>query len=98
MYFFVATCAKKWRKVLALSERIRTFAEKFIMARQFIITGINVLTRQREQLSRPMTEEEAQLRLEREMANRRYQRYQPHKRLKVERLQAVQLTINFDNQ
>lgn len=68
------------------------------MAKQFIITGINVLTRQREQLSRPMTEEEALLRLEREMANRRYQRYQPHKRLKVERLQAVQLNINFDNQ
>lgn len=68
------------------------------MSHQFIITGINVLTRQREQISRPMTEEEAQLRLEREMANRRYQRYQPHKRLKVERLQAVQLNINFDNQ
>ena len=63
--------------------------------RKWIITGVNRLTRKREQLSRPMSETEAVERLQREVANRRYQRYQPHVKLKVERLEAVQLTINF---
>lgn len=62
---------------------------------QYIITGVNRLTGLRDQLSRPMTEEEAQLRLEREQANRKYQRYQPHTKLKIERLEARQLTIQF---
>lgn len=61
----------------------------------FIITGINKLTRMREQLSRPMPKEQAEQRLQREIANRKFQRYQTHTRLKVERLEAVQLTINF---
>lgn len=62
---------------------------------QYIITGVNRLTGQRDQISRPMTEEEAQLRLERERASRKYQRYQPHTKLKIERLEARQLTIQF---
>lgn len=62
----------------------------------FIITGINRLSARREQISRPMTEEEAQERLQREVANRKYQRYQAHTRLKIERYEAVQLTINFN--
>lgn len=62
---------------------------------KWIITGVNRLTRKREQLSRPMGEQEAAERLQREVANRRYQRYQPYVRLKVERLEAVQLTFNF---
>lgn len=65
---------------------------------QFIITGINRLSSRREQISRPMTEEEAQERLQREVANRKYQRYQAHTRLKIERLEAVQLTFNFTEQ
>lgn len=62
---------------------------------QYIITGVNRLTGQRDQISRPMTEEEAQLRLERERASRKYQRYQPHTHLKVERLEARQLKIQW---
>ncbi len=62
---------------------------------KWIITGTNRLTRKREQLSRPMEAQEAAERLQREVANRRYQRYQPYVRLKVERLEAVQLTLNF---
>lgn len=50
----------------------------------------------RDQLSRAMTKEEAQERLEREIASRRYQRYQPHTRLRVEHLEPVQLTFNFN--
>lgn len=62
---------------------------------KWIITGVNRLTRQREQLSRPMNEEEASERLQREVANRKFQRYQPHTRLRIERLEAVQLTLQF---
>lgn len=61
----------------------------------YIITGVNRLTNMREQLSRPMEEQEAKERLERERANRRYQRYQPHTRLKMEVLDAVQLKFQF---
>lgn len=64
-------------------------------AMKWIITGVNRLTHQREQLSRPMTEQEASDRLQREVANRKFQRYQPHTRLKIERLEAVQLTLQF---
>lgn len=66
-------------------------------AKKWIITGVNRLTRQREQLSRPMNEQEASERLQREVANRKYQRYQPHTRLKMERLDAVQLTLQFND-
>lgn len=62
---------------------------------KWIITGVNRLTHQREQLSRPMDEQEASERLQREVANRKFQRYQPHTRLRMERLEAVQLTLQF---
>lgn len=63
----------------------------------YIITGVNQLTHRREQLSRPMTRQQAEERLEREIANRKYQRYAAHTRLKIERLEAVQLTFRFDD-
>lgn len=63
--------------------------------KRYIITGINQLTLKREQLSRPMPEDEAKERLEREIANRKLQRYAAHKRLKIEPYEAVQLTFNF---
>ena len=89
----VTICAKKLPKVLAVSEKMSNFAP--MKQHQFIITGKNVLTGHRDQLSRPMGEQEAQERLERERQNRRYQHYQTHKLLKIERLEAVQLTIQF---
>lgn len=63
---------------------------------KWIITGVNSLTGQRDQLSRPMSEEEARERLQRETVARRGQRYAAHKRLMVERLEAVQLTFKFE--
>lgn len=63
--------------------------------RKYIITAINRLTGKREQISRPMLEEEASQRLQREVANRKFQRYQTHTRLKIESYDAVQLTFNF---
>lgn len=63
--------------------------------KKWIITGVNRLTRKREQLSRPMDEQEASERLQREVANRKFQRYQPHTMLKIEPLEAVQLTLQF---
>lgn len=64
---------------------------------KWIITGVNRLTQQREQLSRPMDAQEAAERLQREVANRKYQRYQTYTRLKIERLDAVQLTLQFND-
>lgn len=61
----------------------------------FVITGINVLSGFREELSGPMTEAAAKARLEREIESRKHQRYQPYKRLRVERRLPVQLTLNF---
>lgn len=65
---------------------------------KFIITGKNKLTGARDQLSGAMEKEAAESRLEREKENRRYQRYQPYTHLKIERYEAVQLTIRFDEQ
>ena len=63
---------------------------------KWVITGVNVLTRHREELSGPMSREAAEARCEREKINRRYQRYQTHNRLRVEKRLPVQLTIKFD--
>ncbi len=64
---------------------------------QFIITGLNRLSGRRDQISRPMTREDAEQRLLRELENRRRQKYAAYTRLKVERLEAVQLTIPFQD-
>ena len=63
----------------------------------YVITGINVLTGEREELSGGMPEAAARERLERELQSRRNQRYQPHKMLRVERRLPVQLTIQFNS-
>ena len=85
---------KKVAESFGGSEFFRTFAP--MNEPKFIITGINQLTHRREQLSRPMSETEASERLQREIANRKYQRHAAHTRLKIERLEAVQLTFNFN--
>lgn len=63
---------------------------------RFVITGVNALTGQREEISRPMTKEDAEARLERELESRKRQRYAAHKRLRVELRLPIQLTINFN--
>lgn len=63
---------------------------------KWIITGRSTLTGCRDQLSRPMGEQEAHDRLERELQNRKYHTHPAYTRLKVERLEAVQLTINWN--
>lgn len=78
-----------------LCRRINQLITNGMNPLQYIITGVNRLTGQRDQISRPMTEEEAQQRLEREQASRKYQRYQPHTKLKIERLEARQLKIQW---
>lgn len=60
-----------------------------------IITALNCLTHAREAISLPMGEHEAYDRLQIEKKNRRYQRHQPHTRLRVERVQPTQLKIPF---
>lgn len=93
----VAESSQKCKKVAESfggSKFFRTFAP--MNEPKFIITGINRLTHRREQLSRPMNEQEASERLQREVANRKYQRHAAHIRLKMQRLDAVQLTFNFN--
>lgn len=62
---------------------------------RYVITGINALTGEREELSRPMTQDDAEARLEREKESRKRQKYAAHTRLRVERRLPVQLTIKF---
>lgn len=62
---------------------------------QYVITGISRLTGEREEISRPMDEDEAQVRLDRELENRKRHKYPAYTRLRVERRLPVQLTINF---
>lgn len=66
---------------------------------QFVVTAINRLTRIREEISGPMSRDQAEERLQRELMNRKYQRYQTHQRLRVEKRIPVQLTLQFkDNE
>ena len=92
---------KKCRLVQKSAEKFWRFGKFSYLcrmeAKKWIITGVNRLTHQREQLSRPMDEQEASERLQREIANRKFQRYQPHTRLRMERLEAVQLTLQFQD-
>lgn len=62
----------------------------------FVITGINRLSGQREELSGPMEHDQAELRLERYKANTKAQRYPTYTRLRVERCLPIQLTIQFN--
>lgn len=62
---------------------------------KWVVTAINRLSRIREEISGPMTREQAEERLQRELMNRKYQRYQTHQRLRVEKRIPVQLTLQF---
>lgn len=62
---------------------------------QFIITAKNMLTGKREAISRPMGEQAAGERLTQEVAARRGKSHLPHTRLKVERVPAKQLELQF---
>lgn len=66
--------------------------------RQWVITGVNVLTGRRDELCRPMERQEAEERLQREQASRSRQRFQPYKRLRVEHRQPTQLAIRFEEE
>ena len=62
---------------------------------QFVITAVNGLSGYREEISGPMTRQQAEDRLRRELESRRRQRYQPHIKLRVEKRLPVQLQFNF---
>lgn len=68
------------------------------MRDEYVITGINVLTGFREEISGPMPAAAARARLEREIENRKRQRYQAHNKLRIEKRLPVQLTIKFENE
>lgn len=61
----------------------------------YVITGISRLTGDREKISREMSREEAEERLQLEKARRKDRRRPAYTRLRVDRVEPVQLTLNF---
>ena len=93
----VEKCAEMCKKVVKSfgnSENLCNFVA--MKEHQYVITGISTLTGFREEISRPMGEDEARVRLERELESRKRHRHPAYKRLRVERRLPVQLTINFN--
>lgn len=80
---------------MEISKLLRTFAPMRDLG--YIITGINTLTGEREAISHAMPKDQAINRLEREKINRRHQRYQAHKCLRIEQVQPVQTTLKFED-
>lgn len=64
--------------------------------RNWVITGRNKLSGYTEELTGPMTRQEAEERLQRERESRRNQRYMPYTNMRVEKLAPRQLTLNFE--
>lgn len=62
---------------------------------RYILTGISRLTGAREQISRPMAEEEARALLENKKRTRRHRAHTAYTRLRAERMQPIQLTLKF---
>lgn len=64
--------------------------------RNWVITAVSKLSGQRETISGVMTRTEAMERLDRENLNRRYQRYKPYTRLRIEWQQPIEGFLHFD--
>lgn len=63
---------------------------------QYVITGVSRLTGYREEISRPMEEEEAKQRLEWILASIKHHKHPTYTMLRVERRLPVQLSINWN--
>lgn len=77
------------------SSEKNVYLRRMDQTKQYVVTACNRLSGVREEISGPMSEEQARQRLEREIANRSRQRYQPYTRLRVERRLPVQLILQF---
>lgn len=86
---------KKSAKMFCSSEK-NTYLRAMEQTKQYVVTAVNRLSGVREEISGPMSEDQARQRLEREIANRSRQRYQPYTRLRVDRRLPVQLTLQFN--
>lgn len=64
--------------------------------RNWVITAVSKLSGQRETISGVMTRPEATERLDREIANRRYQRFKPYTKLRIEWQQPIEGFLHFD--
>ena len=64
--------------------------------RNWVITAVSKLSGQRETISGVMTRPEATERLDRENANRRYQRFKPYTKLRIEWQQPIEGVLHFD--
>lgn len=77
------------------SSEKNVYLRRMDQTKQYVVTAVNRLSGAREEISGPMSEEQARQRLEREIVNRSRQRYQPYTRLRVERRLPVQLILQF---
>lgn len=86
---------KKVAESFGGSDFFRTFAT--MKQQQYVITGISRLTGTREVISRPMAHQEAEDRLRIERNSRRTRKQSAYTRLRVERVQPIQLTFKFQD-
>lgn len=64
---------------------------------KFVITAVNKLTGQREVISKPMSREVAEMRLNDVVLNMKYKRNKSYSRLKVQPVPPIQLRLEFQN-
>lgn len=62
---------------------------------KYIVTGVNRLSRQRQPVCRPMGKDNALQLLSRYRQDRSHRGHKPYLRLRLERVQPIQLTIQF---
>lgn len=86
---------KKVAKSFGGSIFFRTFVA--MKQQKYVITGLSRLTGVREVISRPMAQMEAEDRLQVERKSRRTRKQSAYTRLRVERVQPIQLTFKFQD-
>ena len=73
----------------------QTNQSHYTMGRKYVITGINVLTGNREELGYPTDQEEAENRYARLLLNYSSMKHRPYRKIRIEAADAVQLTFQF---
>lgn len=95
----VVACSHEMCKKVAESFGGSIFFRTFVAMKQqkYVITGLSRLTGVREVISRPMAQLEAEERLRIERKSRRTRKQSAYTRLRVERVQPIQLTFKFQD-
>ena len=62
---------------------------------KYIVTGVNRITGERQAICRPKSRTDAQLLIDRWHQDKGHRGHKPYLRLRLERVQPIQLTIQF---